>query len=74
LSVRFCQRRWPLLADCGENDPEEHGGWIRELAIKSGAWANIPPKAIAISRSASIHTFIECAISSNACGRMSIEL
>jgi transposase len=37
-----------LLADRGYD-----ADWIRQLAMKKGAWANIPPKAIAAIRSAS---------------------
>jgi len=37
-----------LLADRGYD-----ADWIRELAMKKGAWANIPPKGIAVIRSAS---------------------
>ena len=37
-----------LLADRGFD-----ADWIRELTMKKGAWANIPPKAIASIRSAS---------------------
>ena len=37
-----------LLADRGYD-----ADWIREIAMKKGAWANIPPKATAAIRSAS---------------------
>jgi transposase len=42
-----------LLADRGYD-----ADWIRAAATKKGAWANIPPDAIARSRSASVLTFI----------------
>jgi transposase len=35
-----------LLADRGYD-----ADWIRELAMKNGAWANIPPKSHALVRS-----------------------
>ena len=38
-----------LLADRGYD-----ADWIRELAMKKGAWANIPPKSIAAIRSVSV--------------------
>jgi hypothetical protein len=37
-----------LLADRGYD-----AGWIRELAMKKGAWANIPPKSNRNARSLS---------------------
>jgi transposase len=49
-----------LLADRGYD-----ADWIRGLAMKKGAWANIPPKAIAAIRSASARTFIALATRSN---------
>jgi transposase len=45
-----------LLADRGYD-----ADWIRELAMKKGAWANIPRKATATIRSASARTFIALA-------------
>jgi hypothetical protein len=40
-----------LLADRGYD-----ADWISELAMKKGAWANIPPKSIAVPASARIST------------------
>jgi transposase len=43
LAAKLLSRLKPgsmLLADCGYD-----ADWIRELAMKKGAWANIPPKS-----------------------------
>jgi transposase len=49
-----------LLADRGYDDD-----WIRALVTKRRAWANIPPRSIATSRSALARIYTERAIWSN---------
>jgi hypothetical protein len=36
---------WVIFDDFGEADRGYDADWIRELAMKKGAWANIPPKS-----------------------------
>jgi hypothetical protein len=50
-----------LLADQGYD-----ADWIREFAIKKGAWANIPPKSNRNDPFASVRISTEPAISSSA--------